>query len=101
MSTRAEVFQQSGIVVQVRSLGANPEQGRADLPFLRPGQLVIGLGEPLTAVREVSDLARAGVSFFAMELVPRITRAQSMDVLSSMATISGYRGVLLGAQALP
>jgi NAD(P) transhydrogenase subunit alpha len=101
VSARGEVFQQADIVVQVRSLGVNPEQGRADLPFLRPGQLLIGFGEPLTAVREISDLARTGVSFFAMELMPRITRAQSMDALSSMATISGYRGVLLGAEALP
>jgi NAD(P) transhydrogenase subunit alpha len=101
VAARAEVFQQSDIVVQVRALGVNPEQGRADLPLLRPGQLVIGFGEPLTAVREVSDLARTGVSFFAMELMPRITRAQSMDALSSMATISGYRGALLGAEALP
>jgi NAD(P) transhydrogenase subunit alpha len=101
ISARAEVFEQSDIVVQVRALGVNPEQGRADLPFMRPGQLVIGFGEPLTAVREISDLARTGVSFFAMELMPRITRAQSMDALSSMATISGYRGVLLGAEALP
>jgi len=99
--TRAEVFQQADIIVQVRALGVNPEEGRADLPLLRPGQLVIGFGEPLTAVREISDLARAGVSFFAMELMPRITRAQSMDALSSMATIAGYRGVLLGAEALP
>jgi NAD(P) transhydrogenase subunit alpha len=87
--------------VQVRSLGVNPEQGRADLPLLRPGQLLIGFGEPLTAVREVSELARTGVSFFAMELMPRITRAQSMDALSSMATIAGYRAVLMGAEALP
>ena len=101
VSSRAEVFREADIVVQVRSLGANPEEGRADLPLLRPGQILIGFGEPLTAVREVSDLARAGVSFFAMELMPRITRAQSMDALSSMATIAGYRGVLLGAQALP
>jgi NAD(P) transhydrogenase subunit alpha len=101
VATRADVFKEAGIVVQVRSLGVNPEQGRADLPLLRPGQLLIGFGEPLTAVREVSDLARAGVSFFAMELMPRITRAQSMDALSSMATIAGYRGVLMGAEALP
>jgi NAD(P) transhydrogenase subunit alpha len=55
----------------------------------------------LTAAEEASELARAGVSFFAMELMPRITRAQSMDALSSMATISGYRSVLLAAEALP
>jgi NAD(P) transhydrogenase subunit alpha len=76
VSTRADVFQQADIVVQVRSLGVNPEEGRADLPLMRPGQLVIGFGEPLTAVREVSDLARTGVSFLAMELMPRITRAR-------------------------
>ena len=100
-ATRAEVFQQSDIIVQVRTLGANPSQGRADLASLRDGQIVIGMGEPLTAVEEAAELARAGVSFFALELLPRITRAQSMDVLSSMATISGYRAVLLAAEALP
>jgi NAD(P) transhydrogenase subunit alpha len=101
LASRAEVFGQSDIVVQVRTLGANPEAGRADLSLLRSGQTLIGFGEPLTAAREISDLARAGVSFFAMELMPRITRAQSMDVLSSMATIAGYRAVLLAATTLP
>ncbi|HTB18977.1 MAG TPA: Re/Si-specific NAD(P)(+) transhydrogenase subunit alpha [Bryobacteraceae bacterium] len=101
VGTRAEVFQQSDIVVQVRSLGANPVEGRADLKLLRDGQIVIGFGEPLTAVEDAAELARAGVSFFSMELMPRITRAQSMDALSSMATIAGYRAVLLGAETLP
>jgi NAD(P) transhydrogenase subunit alpha len=101
IGSRAEVFAQSDIIVQVRSLGANPEAGRADLPLMRPGQTVIGFGEPLTSLQEDSDLARAGVSFLSMELVPRITRAQSMDALSSMATIAGYRAVLLAAMALP
>ena len=85
----------------MRTLGANPEAGRGDLSLLRSGQTLIGFGEPLTAVQEISDLARTGVSYFAMELMPRITRAQSMDALSSMATISGYRAVLLAATALP
>ena len=98
---RADVFGQSDVIVQVRTLGANPEAGRADLNLMRPGQTLIGFGEPLTAAQEISDLARSGVSFLAMELIPRITRAQSMDALSSMATISGYRAVLLGATALP
>jgi H+-translocating NAD(P) transhydrogenase subunit alpha len=101
VGTRAEVFKQSDIIVQVRSLGANPAEGRTDLPLMRDSQIVIGFGEPLTAVEEAAELARVGVSFFAMELMPRITRAQSMDALSSMATIAGYRGVLLGAEALP
>lgn len=98
--SRSDAFQ-ADIVAQVRSLGANPEAGRADLAMLRPGQTLIGFGEPLTALQEDADLARTGVSFFAMELMPRITRAQSMDALSSMATISGYRAVLLAATTLP
>jgi NAD(P) transhydrogenase subunit alpha len=100
-ASRAEIFAEADILIQFRSLGANPQAGRADLRSLRPGQIVMGLGEPLTAVREAADLAAAGVSFFALELIPRTTRAQSMDVLSSLATISGYEAVLLAAQALP
>jgi len=99
-ATRRDVFQ-ADVILQVRSLGANPEAGRADLALLRPGQTVIGFGEPLTALEQDSALARAGVSFFAMELMPRITRAQSMDALSSMATIAGYKAVLLAATSLP
>lgn len=98
---RDEVFRESQIIAMVRTLGANPEAGRADLAHFRPGQLVIGMGEPLSALREDADMAATGASLVALELVPRITRAQSMDVLSSMATIAGYRAVLLGALALP
>ena len=101
LASRAEVFEQAEILAQMRCLGANPEAGRTDLPLFRSGQALVGFGEPLTAIREAADLAAAGVSFFAMELVPRITRAQSMDALSSMATISGYRAVLLAASHLP
>jgi H+-translocating NAD(P) transhydrogenase subunit alpha len=101
IGSREQVLQQADILAQVRCLGANPQAGRDDLPFLRPGQILIGFGEPLTAVRECSDLAAAGVSLLALELIPRITRAQSMDALSSMATIAGYRSVLVGATELP
>ncbi len=101
LAGRAEVIRESGILAQFRSLGANPEAGREDLPLLHSGQIVMGMGEPLTAGKEAEALAAAGVSFFAMELIPRITRAQSMDVLSSLATISGYEAVVLAAQALP
>jgi H+-translocating NAD(P) transhydrogenase subunit alpha len=100
-ASRDEIFAEADIIIQFRSLGANPEAGRADLSSLRTGQIVMGLGEPLTAVREAADLAATGVSFFALELIPRTTRAQSMDVLSSLATISGYEAVLLSARALP
>jgi NAD(P) transhydrogenase subunit alpha len=101
LASRADIFKESGIIAQFRSLGANPEAGRADLAQLQRGQVVLGMGEPLTAVQEVSDLAGKGVTFFALELMPRITRAQSMDVLSSLATISGYEAVILAAQSLP
>jgi NAD(P) transhydrogenase subunit alpha len=101
LASRAEVFQSAEIIVQVRCLGANPQAGRPDLALLRRGQILIGFGDPLSALPEDSDLAAAGVSFLAMELVPRITRAQSMDALSSMATIAGYEAVLLAASALP
>ncbi|MBV9404453.1 MAG: Re/Si-specific NAD(P)(+) transhydrogenase subunit alpha [Acidobacteriaceae bacterium] len=98
---RADVFRQADIIAQVRYLGANPVEGRSDLPLLRPGHALIGFGEPLTALREATDLAETGASCFALELIPRITRAQSMDALSAMATISGYRAVLLAATHLP
>src|SRR5262245_21290785 len=83
LAGREEILSKCDILAQFRSLGANPEAGRADLRSLRPGQIVLGLGEPLTAVKEGADLAATGVSFFALELIPRTTRAQSMDVLSS------------------
>jgi NAD(P) transhydrogenase subunit alpha len=101
LASRSDVFAQADAIVQVRVLGANPEAGRSDLPLIRRGQILIGMGEPLTALREDTDLAEAGASSFALELIPRITRAQSMDVLSSMATIAGYRAVLIAAEALP
>jgi len=98
---RQTLFSTADVIAQVRSLGANPDAGRADLPLFRPSQVVVGFGEPLTAGNEAADLANSGVSYFAMELMPRITRAQSMDALSSMATIAGYQAVLLAAIELP
>lgn len=101
LASRAEILAKCDVLAQFRSLGANPELGKADVSSLRRGQIVLGLGEPLTSVHEAAALAAAGVSFFALELIPRTTRAQSMDVLSSLATISGYESVLLAAQTLP
>ena len=98
---RAAVVEAADIIFQVRTLGANPVEGRADLDLLREGQTVIGFCEALAASRECTDLAAHGLTTFAMELMPRITRAQSMDALSSMATVAGYRAVLLAAEALP
>jgi NAD(P) transhydrogenase subunit alpha len=99
-STRGEVFG-ADIVVQVRGYGANPDEGKADVERMRSGQIVIAMFEPLTSIPAAKEVAAKGATLFAMELIPRITRAQSMDVLSSMATIAGYKAVLLAADNLP
>jgi len=101
IASRADVFAAADVLLQVRSPGANPETGADDIASMRSGQTVIGFGEPLTSAGTARSLAQRGVTFLAMELMPRITRAQSMDALSSMATIAGYKAVLLGADALP
>ena len=97
---RAEVFGSADLVIQVRGLGANPEYGRSDLELMRQGQILIATFEPLTAAEEIRQVAAKQVSLLALEMIPRITRAQSMDVLSSMATVAAYKAVLLGAQTL-
>lgn len=99
IASRREVFAKADVILQVKTLGANPAAGYSDLLLLRPGHLLIGFAEPLTAVAECSALAKAQVTLLSMELVPRITRAQAMDALSSMATVAGYRAVLAGATA--
>lgn len=98
---RKEVLSTADILLQVRGLGANPEKGPADAAHMKPGQIQIGFMEPLTAKKEVETLAKQKVTAFSMELVPRITRAQSMDALSSMANLAGYKAVLLAANYLP
>jgi len=100
LPSRQEVFTGLNILVQVRTLGANPDAGRPDVGLLRAGQVVIGLAEPLTSPEAVKALAEAGVTLLAMELMPRITRAQSMDALSSQASIAGYKAVVLAADEL-
>lgn len=101
VAARKDVLSAADILLQVRGLGANPNEGKADLSIVKKEQLQIGFNEPLTAKDEIAALAKAGVSAFAMELVPRITRAQSMDALSSMANLAGYKAVLLAADYLP
>jgi NAD(P) transhydrogenase subunit alpha len=100
LDSRDEVFA-ADVVLHVRTAGANPEAFRDDVPRTRAGQVLIGLADPLGQPQVTAEFAETGASLFALELLPRITRAQSMDVLSSMATIAGYRAVLLAATALP
>lgn len=99
-SNREEVFSAKGIL-QVRTLGANPEKGPADITMLQKGQIVIGHADPLGRPEAANEYASRSASLFALEMIPRITRAQSMDVLSSMATVAGYKAVLLAANTLP
>jgi len=98
---RAEVFDKADVIVMVRPPGANPDAGQADLDAMRANQVVIGMCDPLTAHDANQAAADKGITLFSMEMMPRITRAQSMDVLSSMATIAGYKAVVLAADNLP
>ncbi len=98
---RAAVFADAHIVVQVLSYGSNDVSGQADLPLFRRGQMLIGFLRPLGSAEVLQQIADTGVTSFAVELVPRITRAQSMDALSSMGTICGYKAVLAAADTLP
>jgi NAD(P) transhydrogenase subunit alpha len=99
-ASRREVFDQSQVICQVRTPSANAVCGEADLELMRAEHSTIGFADPLSALGPIQKLAATGVRSFAMELMPRITRAQSMDVLSSQATVSGYKAVLLAAEHL-
>jgi NAD(P) transhydrogenase subunit alpha len=98
---RAAVFSSADIIVQVLSYGSNDVTGKADLPLLRHEQVLVGFLRPLGSVDAIQQIARTGVISFAVELIPRTTRAQSMDALSSMGTICGYKAVLISANRLP
>src|SRR5258708_27872350 len=70
------------------------DDGASELVGMKPGAVLIAMLQPLQHPDEVAAYAKAGITAFAMELIPRITRAQSMDVLSSQANLAGYRAVL-------
>jgi NAD(P) transhydrogenase subunit alpha len=99
--SRDDLFRTSDVILQVRTPPANPDAGRADLQRLRRDQVLIGFSDPLSSAEATRETADRGVTLFSMELIPRITRAQSMDALSSMATVAGYKAVLLAASTLP
>jgi len=100
-ASRAEVFGSADIVTQVLCYGSNDKTGKADVPLLRRDQILIGFLRPLGTLEVLQEVAATGVTAFAIELMPRTTRAQSMDALSSMATICGYKAVLIAADTLP
>ena len=98
---RTSVFAQADIIVQVLSHGANDKTGAQDLALLRRGQVLLGFLRPLASAEAVRQVAQTGATAFSVELIPRTTRAQSMDALSSMASIAGYKAVVAVADALP
>jgi H+-translocating NAD(P) transhydrogenase subunit alpha len=101
VSSRGDVFSAADIIVQVLCYGSNDRTGRTDLPLFRRGQVLIGFLRPLGDVGSLQDIAATAITSFSVELMPRITRAQNMDALSSMATICGYKAVLIAADKLP
>jgi NAD(P) transhydrogenase subunit alpha len=101
VASRAEIFAAADIVTQVLCYGSNDKTGHADLPLLRHGQVLVGFLRPLGTAATLQEIARTGATSFSVELMPRTTRAQSMDALSSMATICGYKAVVMAADTLP
>ena len=101
VSARAEVFRAADIVVQILCYGSNDKTGKADVPLFRSGQVLVGFLRPLGSIETIREIAAKGVISFSVEMMPRTTRAQSMDVLSSMATICGYKAVVLAADTSP
>ncbi|HEV2399709.1 MAG TPA: Re/Si-specific NAD(P)(+) transhydrogenase subunit alpha [Candidatus Sulfotelmatobacter sp.] len=98
---RTAVFGAADIVVQVLCYGSNDKNGKDDVPLYKRGQVLVGFLRPFGTAEVIQQIAQAGVSAFSVELMPRITRAQSMDALSSMATVAGYKAVLLAAETSP
>lgn len=99
--SREEVFGSADLILQVRALGANPQGWQSDLALAREGQVWVAMMDPLWMPEPIAEAARKGITAFALELVPRITRAQPMDVLSSQSNLAGYKAVLLAANVLP
>ncbi len=98
---RGAIFANADIVAQVLCYGSNDATGEADLALMRSGQILVGFLRPFGSANVVQQIAQAGVTSFSVELMPRTTRAQSMDALSSMGTVCGYKAVLLAAETSP
>ena len=101
VADRAAVFGAADIIVQILCYGSNDLTGGQDVPLFRRDQVLIGFLRPFGSSEAVQEIARAGVTSFSVELMPRSTRAQSMDALSSMGTVCGYKAVLVAADSHP
>jgi H+-translocating NAD(P) transhydrogenase subunit alpha len=100
-ASRQALFSKADILLQVLCYGSNDVSGKDDLPLLHQGQLLIGFLRPFGSREVIQEIADRGVTAFSVELIPRTTRAQSMDALSSMGTICGYKAVLIAADSHP
>ena len=101
VSSRSDLFGKGDIILQILCYGSNDITGKEDLPLVRRDQILIGFLRPFGSREIVQQIAECGVTAFSVELVPRTTRAQSMDALSSMGTICGYKAVLIAADRHP
>lgn len=95
MRSRSDIFALSRVICSVQPVD------EADSPFLRPDQVLMGMYQPLTRRSFIDDLAKTKVNILSLDAIPRITRAQAMDVLSSQSSIAGYQAVLRAAALLP
>jgi NAD(P) transhydrogenase subunit alpha len=101
LAERTEILGEADALLTVRTAAADAERFAEDVSSMKEGQIVIGYAEPYAPNEAFSRAVEKRVSVFSMELMPRITRAQSMDSLSSMANLAGYKAVLLAANNLP
>jgi len=93
--SKQEVFTGSGMIVKI-----NPPTVE-ELGWMKPGQIFLGVLNPLVYHETVKKLAAANITGFSLDIIPRTSRAQAMDILSSMATVNGYKAVLTAANTLP
>lgn len=95
--SQSEVWSMADIICQVHTAGSNPSAAEAELSQIKAGQIVVGMADPLANPAFAQSIADKGATAIALELVPRITRAQAMDILSSNAMLAGYKSVLIAA----
>ncbi|NBC28648.1 MAG: NAD(P)(+) transhydrogenase (Re/Si-specific) subunit alpha, partial [Spirochaetes bacterium] len=100
VSSREDVLTQADVVLRVRSGAACPDSV-SDARAMKEGSVVVGFMDPYSPHDSFTTMVERKIASFSMELVPRITRAQSMDALSAMANLAGYKSVLLAASELP
>ncbi|MBI9053598.1 MAG: Re/Si-specific NAD(P)(+) transhydrogenase subunit alpha [Bacteroidales bacterium] len=95
VSERKELLERSDLIVSINPLG------KAEIGLLKSKQSILTAFSPLSESDMVKDFVDNDITSFSMDMVPRISRAQSMDILSSMATVAGYKAVLAAANHLP